>query len=51
MAMAGGDTVMVQPTAAGAYAGYAYGSSNDGDYSDSDCYYAYSHHQRVLVCN
>jgi hypothetical protein len=37
--------------AAGAYAGYAYGSSNDGNYSESDCYYAYSHHQRVLVCN
>jgi hypothetical protein len=37
--------------AAGAYAGYAYGSSNDGFYSDSDCYYAYSRHRRVLVCN
>ena len=37
--------------AAGAYAGYAYGSSNDGNYSDSDCYYAYSRHRRVLVCN
>jgi len=37
--------------AAGAYAGYAYGSSNDGSYSDSDCYYAYSRHRRVLVCN
>ena len=37
--------------AAGAYAGYAYGSSNDGHYSDSDCYYAYSRHRRVLVCN
>jgi hypothetical protein len=37
--------------AAGAYAGYAYGSSNDSDYSDSDCYYAYSRHRRVLVCN
>jgi hypothetical protein len=37
--------------AAGAYAGYAYGGSNDGDYSDSDYYYAYSRHQRVLVCN
>jgi hypothetical protein len=37
--------------AAGAYAGYAYGSSNDGNYSDSDCYYAYRHHRRVLVCN
>jgi len=36
---------------AGAYAGYAYGSSNDGHYSDSDCYYAYSRHRRVLVCN
>jgi len=36
---------------AGAYAGYAYGSSNDGSYSDSDCYYAYSRHRRVLVCN
>jgi hypothetical protein len=35
---------------AGAYAGYAYGSSNDGSYSDSDCYYAYSRHRRVLVC-
>ena len=28
--------------AAGAYASYAYGSSNDGNYSDSDFYYAYS---------
>ena len=37
--------------AAGAYAGYAYGSSNDGYYSDSDCYYAYRRHRRVLVCN
>ena len=37
--------------AAGAYAGYAYGSSNDGNYSDSDCYYAYRHHRRVLDCN
>jgi hypothetical protein len=37
--------------AAGAYAGYAYGSSNDDSYSDSDCYYAYSRHRRVLVCN
>lgn len=37
--------------AAGAYAGYAYGSSNDGYYSDSDCYYAYGRHRRVLVCN
>ena len=37
--------------AAGAYAGYAYGSSNDDNYSDSDCYYAYRHHRRVLVCN
>ena len=37
--------------AAGAYAGYAYGSSNEGNYSDSDCYYAYSRHRRVLVCN
>jgi hypothetical protein len=37
--------------AAGAYAGYAYGSSNDGYYSDSDCYYAYSRHRRVPVCN
>ena len=36
--------------AAGAYAGYAY-SSKDGNYSDSDCYYAYSRHRRVLVCN
>ena len=36
---------------AGAYAGYAYGSSNDGSYSDSDCDYAYSRHLRVLVCN
>ena len=36
--------------AAGAYAGYAYGSSNDGSYSDNDCYYAYRHHRRVLVC-
>ena len=37
--------------AAGAYAGYAYGSSNDDNYSDSDCHYAYSRHRRVLVCN
>jgi hypothetical protein len=37
--------------AAGAYAGYAYGSSNDSNYPESDCYYAYSHYQRVLVCN
>ena len=37
--------------AAGAYAGYAYGSSNDGSYSDSECYYAYGRHRRVLVCN
>ena len=37
--------------AAGAYAGYAYGSSNDGNYSDSDCYYAYGRHQRVPICN
>jgi hypothetical protein len=37
--------------AAGAYAGYAYGSSNNGNYFDSDCYYAYSRHRRVLVCN
>ena len=37
--------------AAGAYAGYAYGGSNDGSYSDNDCYYAYSRHRRVLVCN
>jgi hypothetical protein len=37
--------------AAGAYAGYAYGSSNDGHYSDSNCYHAYSRHRRVLVCN
>ena len=37
--------------AAGAYASYAYGSANAGNYSDSDCYYAYSHHRRVLVCN
>jgi hypothetical protein len=37
--------------AAGTYAGYASGSSNDGYYSDSDCYYAYSRHRRVLVCN
>ena len=36
--------------AAGAYAGHAY-SSNDGSYSDNDCYYAYSRHRRVLVCN
>ena len=36
---------------AGAYAGYAYGSSNDGNYSDSDCYYAYRQHRRILVCN
>jgi len=37
--------------AAGAHAGYAFGSSNDDNYSDSDCYYAYRHHRRVLVCN
>jgi hypothetical protein len=37
--------------AAGAYAGYAYGSSNDGSYSDSECYYAYRRDRRVLVCN
>jgi hypothetical protein len=37
--------------AAGAYAGYTYSSSNDGSYSDSDCYYAYSRHRHVLVCN
>jgi hypothetical protein len=37
--------------AAGAYAGYAYGGSNNGNYSDSDCYYAYSRHRRVLICN
>jgi len=37
--------------AAGAYAGYAYGSSNDSSYSDSECYYAYGRHRRVLVCN
>jgi hypothetical protein len=36
---------------AGAYAGYAYGSSNDGSYSTNDCYYAYSRHRRLLVCN
>jgi hypothetical protein len=30
---------------------YADGSSNDGNYSDRDCYYAYSRHRRVLVCN
>lgn len=37
--------------AAGASAGYAYGSSNDGNYSESGCYYAYSRHRSVLVCN
>jgi hypothetical protein len=37
--------------AAGAYAGHAYGSSNDGAYSDSDCYYVYKRHRRILVCN
>ena len=37
--------------AAGAYAGYAYGSSNDGYYSDSDCYHVYRRHRRILVCN
>ncbi|MTV16225.1 hypothetical protein FDV58_09860 [Bradyrhizobium elkanii] len=37
--------------AAGAYAGYAYGSPTDGSYSEGDCYYAYSRHRRVLVCN
>jgi hypothetical protein len=36
--------------AAGAYAGYAYGNSSGDNYSDSDSYYAYSHHQRVPVC-
>jgi hypothetical protein len=37
--------------AARAYAGDAYGGSSDGSYSDSDCYYAYTRHRRVLVCN
>jgi hypothetical protein len=37
--------------AAGTSAGFAYGSSNDGNYSDRDCYYAYGRHRRVLVCN
>ena len=37
--------------AAGAYAGYVYGSSNDGYYSDSDCYYVYRRHKRIPVCN
>jgi len=37
--------------AAGAYAGYVYGSSNDGYYSDSDCYYVYRRHKRISVCN
>ena len=37
--------------AAGAYAGYVYGSSNDGYSSDSDCYHVYRHHRHVLVCN
>ena len=37
--------------AAGAYAGYVYGSSNDGYSSDSDCYYVYRHHRHILVCN
>jgi hypothetical protein len=37
--------------AAGAYAGYAYGSSNDGNYSDSDCYHVYRRNKRILVCN
>ena len=36
---------------AGAYAGYAYGSTNDGYYSDSDCYYAYRRHKRIPDCN
>jgi hypothetical protein len=37
---------------AGASAGYAYGSSsNEGNYSDSVCYYAYGRHRRVVVCN
>jgi hypothetical protein len=34
--------------AAGAYAGYAYGS---GYSADSDCYYVYRRHRRILVCN
>jgi hypothetical protein len=33
---------------AGAAAGYAYGR---GYSSDSDCYYAYGRHRRVLVCD
>jgi hypothetical protein len=37
--------------AAGAHAGYAYGSSNDGYYSDNDCYYVYKRHRRILLCN
>jgi hypothetical protein len=37
--------------AAGAYTGYAYGRSSYGYYSDSDCYYVYRRHRRVLVCN
>jgi hypothetical protein len=37
--------------AAGAYAGYGDGGSNDGYYSDSDCYYAYGRYRRVLACN
>ena len=37
--------------AAGAYAGYVYGSSNDGYYSDSDCCYVYRRHKRIPVCN
>jgi hypothetical protein len=36
---------------AGGSAGYAYGSSNNGNYSDSDCYYAYGRQRRVLICN
>jgi len=35
----------------GAHTGYSYGSSNNSYYSDSDCYYTYTRHRRVLVCN
>jgi hypothetical protein len=36
--------------AAGAYAGYGYGRSGYEYQSDSDCYYVYRRHTRVLVC-
>jgi hypothetical protein len=37
--------------AAGAYAGYVDDSSNDSNYSDSDCYHLYRRHRRIPVCN